>query len=93
MSKYDINRCPEIVSVSGASGYGSMEEYNNDSGPDSSKDPGKEFKSEFAKQLEHALGSVEQHQNYLGDVSLHQISSPARHDKQAEQLRLAKDSL
>jgi len=86
-----IVRCPEIVSVSGASGYGSMEEYNNDSGPDSSKDPGKEFKSEFAKQLEHALGTVEQHQNYLGDVSLHQISSPARHDKQAEQLRLAKE--
>jgi len=86
-----IVRCPEIVSVSGASGYGSMEEYNNESGPESSRDSGKEFKSEFAKQLEFALGAVEKHQNYLGDLSLHQVSSTTRHDKQAEQLRLAKE--
>ena len=44
-----IVRCPEIVSVSGVSGYGSMGDDNDDA----------VFKSEFAKQLEQTMSRTQ----------------------------------
>ena len=44
-----IVRCPEIVSVSGVSGYGSMGDDNDDN----------VFKSEFAKQLEQSMSRTQ----------------------------------
>ena len=91
-----IVRCPEIVSVtgSGVSGYGSLDDNiagasGSDSGADSNE-PSNMFKSEFAKQLEDAIGTVPVPQaNYLGDLSLHQLTV-ARYDKHNDDLRKAK---